>query len=101
MEFLRFFDLPSPQNSEPKGIIHSKSFQRKRFFELSQILKNSEPEVLGFCHKFSKTQNLRFFDLSQTFKNQEPKVLSFVEEKLKNPKPEVTRKIKEPAQQQG
>jgi hypothetical protein len=39
--------------------------------------------------------------LSQTFKNQEPKVLSFVEEKLKNPKPEVTRKIKEPAQQQG
>jgi hypothetical protein len=44
---------------------------------------------------------LRFFDLSQTFKNLEPKVLSFVEEKLKNAKPEVTIKIKEPAQQQG
>jgi len=44
---------------------------------------------------------LRFFDLSQTFKNLEPKVLSFIEEKLKNPKPEVTIKIKEPAQQQG
>jgi hypothetical protein len=39
--------------------------------------------------------------LSQTFKNPEPKVLSFVEEKLKNPKLEVTIKIKEPAQQQG
>ncbi len=96
MEFPRFFDLPSPQNSEPKGIIHSESFQRK---SLSQILKNSEPKVLWFCHKFSKTQNLRFFDLSQTFKNPEPKVLSFAEEKLKNPKPEVTIKIKEPAQQ--
>ncbi len=101
MEFPWFFDLPSLQNSKPKGIIHSESFQRKRFFDLSQIFKNSEHEVLWFCHKFSKTQNLRFFDLSQTFKNPKPKVLSFAKEKLKNPKPEVTIKIKEPAQKQG
>jgi hypothetical protein len=101
MEFPRFFDLPSPQNSKPKGIIHFESFQRKRLFDLSQILKNSKPKVLSFCHKFSKIQNLRFFDLSQTFKNPKPKVLSFAEEKFKNPKPEVTIKIKKPAQQQG
>jgi hypothetical protein len=38
------------------------------------------------CHKLSKTQK--------------PKVLSFAEEKLKNPKPEVTIKIKELAKKQ-
>jgi hypothetical protein len=43
--------------------------------DLSQNLKNSEPEVLRFVTDFPQ-------------KNPEPKVLSFAEKKLKNPKPE-------------